>query len=49
MENQKFNLCWNEFDKAATRLLKSLTGDEKFTDVTLTCDSEHSIQVQMSI
>ena len=40
MEPQKFNLCWNEFEVAASLTLKQLVRDTHFTDVTLSCDSE---------
>ena len=40
MESQKFNLCWNEFDKAASTMLKNLVSDQIFTDVTISCDSD---------
>jgi len=44
MESQKFNLCWNEFDKAAGQTLRNLMCDQAFTDVTLTCDDDNQIQ-----
>ena len=44
MESQKFNLCWNEFDKAASQTLKNLISDQEFTDVTLTCDDDNQMQ-----
>ena len=44
MEAQKFNLRWNEFDKAASLTLKSLVEDPDFTDVTISCDDQQ-IQV----
>ena len=40
METQKFNLCWNEFDKAASLTLKCLVEDQDFTDVTISCDDQ---------
>ena len=49
MESQKFNLCWNEFDKAASTMLKNLVSDQHFTDVTISCDSDQTIQVCMRI
>ena len=49
MESQKFNLCWNEFDKAATSTFKQLVEDQHFTDVTIGCDGDDTIQVPGSI
>ena len=49
MESQKFNLCWNEFDKAASTMLKNLVSDQIFTDVTISCDSDQTIQVNRKI
>ena len=49
MESQKFNLCWNEFDKAATSTFKQLVEDQHFTDVTIGCDGDDTIQVPTSI
>ena len=43
VEMQKFNLCWNEFDKAASVTMKNLVADQDFTDVTITCDHDETI------
>ena len=43
MDSQKFNLCWNEYGKAASETLKNLITDQEFTDVTLTCDDDDQI------
>ena len=43
VELQKFNLCWNEFDKAASATLKNLVEDHNFTDVTISCDDDDTI------
>ena len=43
MDSQKFNLCWNEFEIAASQTLKNLLSDQEFTDVTLTCDDDKQI------
>ena len=43
MDSQKFNLCWNEFDKAASETMRNLISDQEFTDVTLTCDDDNQI------
>ena len=43
VEMQKFNLCWNEFDKAASATMKNLVSDQDFTDVTISCDDDETI------
>ena len=43
VEMQKFNLCWNEFDKAASAIMKNLVADQDFTDVTISCDDDETI------
>ena len=43
VEMQKFNLCWNEFDKAASATMKNLVADQDFTDVTISCDDDETI------
>jgi len=44
MGTQKYNLCWNEFERSASHTFRSLLTDTEFTDVTIASHSGEGIK-----
>lgn len=44
MESQKFNLCWNDYEKCVSNTFRSLLTDQDFTDITLACDDGEGLK-----